>query len=101
MPLSEKATRKQLIDKALLSSGWEPIIRAGLERQRALAALEEYPTSNGPADYALFHREQPLAIVEAKKLSVGPQNVLQQALRYASGLNGSPFDFNGYHVPFV
>lgn len=46
MPLSEKAIRNQLIDKALLSSGWDPITRAGLERQRALAALEEYPTSN-------------------------------------------------------
>lgn len=101
MSLSEKATRKQLIDKALLSSGWEPIVRAGTERQRALAALEEYPTDNGPADYALFHREQPLAIVEAKKLTVGPQNVLQQALRYASGLKNSAFNFNGYHVPFV
>ena len=101
MPLSEKATRKQLIDKALLSSGWEPIVRAGSERQRALAALEEFPTDNGPADYTLFYREQPLAVVEAKKLAVGPQNVLQQALRYASGLQNSPFNFNGYHVPFV
>jgi type I restriction enzyme R subunit len=101
MPLSEKATRKQLIDKALLSSGWESIVRAGSERQRALAALEEYPTENGPADYVLLHSEQPLAIVEAKKLAVGPQNVLQQALRYASGFKDSPFNFNGYRVPFV
>ncbi len=101
MPISEKITRKQLIDKALLSSGWEPIIHAGRERQRGLVALEEYPTDNGLADYALFHREQPLAIVEAKKLTVGPQNVLQQALRYASGLKNSPFNFNGHHVPFV
>jgi type I restriction enzyme, R subunit len=101
MPLSEKATRKQLIDKALLSSGWEPIIRAGIERQRGLVALEEFPTDHGPADYALFHREQPVAIVEAKKLAVGPQNVLQQALRYASGIQHSPFNFNNYHVPFI
>jgi type I restriction enzyme R subunit len=101
MTLSEKATRKLRIDKALISSGWEPIIRAGTERRRGLVALEEYPTDNGPADYALFHREQPLAIVEAKKLTVGPQNVLQQALRYASGVSDSPFSFNGYHVPFV
>ena len=101
MPLSEKATRKQRIDAALAQAGWEPIVRAGAERQHGLIALEEYPTDNGPADYALFHREEPLAIVEAKKLAVGPQNVLQQALRYAGGLKNSPFDFNGYHVPFV
>jgi hypothetical protein len=71
MSLSEKATRKQLIDKALLSSGWEPILRAGSERQRALVALEEFPTDNGPADYTLFYRERTLAIVEVKKLGAG------------------------------
>ncbi len=74
MSLSEKATRKQRIDAVLVQAGWEPILRAGTERQRGLAALEEYPTDHGPADYALFHRGQPLAIVEAKKLAVGPQN---------------------------
>jgi type I restriction enzyme R subunit len=101
MPLSEKATRKQRIDAALLESGWDPILPAGAARQRGLAALEEYPTDNGPADYALFYREQPLAIVEAKKLTTGPQNVLLQAQRYSRGFIGSPFDFNGFRVPFV
>ena len=40
-------------------------------------------------------------MVEAKKLAVGPQNVLQQAQRYALGIDHSSFDFNGYHVPFI
>jgi type I restriction enzyme R subunit len=101
MPLSEKATRKQRIDAALLKSGWDPILPAGTTRQRGLVAIEEYPTANGPADYALFYREQPLAIVEAKKLTTGPQNVLQQAQRYARGLADSPFDFDGFRVPFA
>lgn len=101
MPLSEKATRKNLIDKVLQSSGWEPIVRAGKELQHDLVSLEEYPTDNGPADYVLFFHEKPLAIVEAKKLAVGPQNVLQQAQRYASGFRDSQFNFNGYRVPFV
>lgn len=39
--------------------------------------------------------------MEAKKLTVGPQNVLQQALRYASGFKDSPFNYNGYRIPFV
>jgi len=51
-----------------------PVIRVRAERQRGLMALQEYPTDKGPADYASFHCEQPLAIVEAKKLAVGPQN---------------------------
>ena len=40
-------------------------------------------------------------MVEAKKLSLGPQNVLTQAERYSRGLMISPFDFRGYRVPFL
>jgi type I restriction enzyme, R subunit len=42
-----------------------------------------------------------LGIVEAKKLTLGPQNVLSQAERYAKGLTGKPFDFRGFGVPFL
>jgi len=35
----------------------------------------EYPTSNGPADYALVLGQHIVGIIEAKKLSLGPQNV--------------------------
>jgi type I restriction enzyme R subunit len=63
--------------------------------------LTEHPTASGPCDYVLFQAAQPIAIVEAKKRSTGAQNVLKQAQRYAQGLQGSPFDFNGYRVPFV
>lgn len=41
--------------------------------QRVLVELEEYRTENGPADYVLFHDNEPLAIVEAKKEAVNPQ----------------------------
>ncbi|MBN1888993.1 MAG: DEAD/DEAH box helicase family protein [Thermoflexales bacterium] len=101
MPLSERATRKSLIDKALTEVGWTPIIPYDAYTSRDLVAFEEYPTANGPADYALFHNDEPLAIVEAKKLGVGPQNVLKQAQRYAQGIADSPFDFDGFRVPFV
>lgn len=40
-------------------------------------AIEEYPTDNGPADYALVAGGQLLGVVEAKKRSLGPQGVLQ------------------------
>ena len=98
---SEATTRARLIDSKLLQAGWSPISPFSPQHQTNLVAFTEYPTANGPADYALFHQGEPLAIVEAKKLAVGPQNVLQQAQRYARALLPSPFDFGGFRVPFV
>ena len=63
--------------------------------------VEEYVTSSGPADYVLFCDGQPLAIVEGKKVAVNPQNVLQQAQRYARTFPSSPFSFGEYIIPFV
>ena len=101
MSLSEWATRKQYINQALTQAGWTPIIHYNTCTSRNLVVLEEHPTASGPADYALFYNDTPLAIVEAKKLGVGPQNVLKQAQRYAKGFIDSPFNFYGYHVPFI
>jgi type I restriction enzyme R subunit len=64
-------------------------------------AVTEYPTANGPADYALFVDNQLLGIVEAKKVTLGPQNVLIQAERYARGAMGSALEFGGCRVPFL
>src|SRR5262249_22549924 len=64
-------------------------------------AVTEYATVNGPADYALFVAGQPLGVVEAKKLTLGPQNVLTQAERYARGVADSPFRFGEFRVPFL
>lgn len=44
---------------------------------------------------------QELGIVEAKKLTLGPQNVLSQSERYSRGAEGCPFDFDGFHIPFL
>ncbi len=49
-------------------------------------AIEELQTNNGPADYALIVNGNLLGVViEAKKLEVGAQNVLEQAKRYSRG----------------
>jgi type I restriction enzyme R subunit len=64
-------------------------------------AISEFPTTNGPADYALVLNGRVVGIVEAKKLSLGPQNVLTQAERYARGLTGDDFNFNGLRAPFL
>jgi type I restriction enzyme, R subunit len=100
---SEFVTRKQIIDAKLKAAGWTV---AKFDAARPLSkyercAIEEYPTENGPADYALCVGGRILGVVEAKKLSLGPQNVLTQAERYSWGLLASPFDFSGYRVPFL
>lgn len=76
------------------------------DQNRSLAAfdrcaIKEYPTDLGPADYALCVGGQILGIVEAKKLSLGPQNVLTQAERYSKGASSNPLNFRGYRVPFL
>jgi type I restriction enzyme R subunit len=81
---SEWATRKKRMDPMLAAAGW--LVRA-FEPGKRLAgftrhALTEFPTDNGPADYALFVAGHPFGVVEAKKLTLGPQNVLSQAQRY-------------------
>lgn len=101
MQFDERTTRKQLIDKALESAGWNPIVNFREGATYHHGAVREYPTANGPADYALFENGDLIALVEAKKLGTGPQNVLQQAQRYAHGVTGSSFNFNGFRVPFI
>jgi type I restriction enzyme R subunit len=39
-------------------------------------------------------------IVEAKTLTLGPQNVLTQAERYSRGAVINGYDFAGFRVPF-
>jgi len=103
---SEKLTRKQLIDRRLLATGWRVVPEKEFDSSKPLrvydrCAIEEYPTDNGPADYALCADGKILGIVEGKKLSLGPQEVLPQAERYAKGLASSPLNYRGFRVPFL
>src|SRR2546426_7446939 len=100
---SEYLTRKQMVDRKLQAAGWSI---APFKPNRSLnayenCAIEEYPTEAGPADYALCVDGHILGVVEAKKLTLGPQEVLTQAERYSRGLTSSFFDFNGFRVPFL
>src|SRR6266704_4052990 len=99
----EWQTRETRIDWWLEAQGWKVV---PFDAARPLAAyrshaIEEYPTDYGPADYVLVANGRILAVVEAKKLSLGPQNVLLQAERYSRGVSGNPFNFDGLHVPFL
>lgn len=101
--MDERTTRRKLINEALKAAGWRIVGHAAwLASDRTAAdAVEEFPTDSGPADYLLWLDGQPVADVEAKKLEVGPQNVVEQAKRYARALAESPFRFGEYRLPFV
>lgn len=101
----EWQTRRDRINKKLqaLSPAWN-IIKYTERLNTAVLnchAVEEFPTANGPADYALFVNGKLLGIIEAKKVGVGPQNVLEQAKRYARGTFGGQGNWHGYRVPFL
>lgn len=100
---SERRTRRQRIDPKLKTAGWTIVpFSEGLPLSAFdQHAVEEFPTSAGPADYALVVNEQLLAVVEAKKVTLGPQGVLLQAERYSKGAPTGPFSFGEYRVPFL
>jgi type I restriction enzyme, R subunit len=97
---SEWLTRKRLIDPKLKSAGWDIVPFPSVHSHKN-CAVAEYETANGPADYALCVDGRILGIVEAKKLTLGPQSVLTQAERYCKGVADSQFNFRGYRVPFL
>jgi type I restriction enzyme R subunit len=99
--LNEQATRKLFIDKLLSASGWAPIVPFQDKKVYDKASVEEYPTGSGPADYVLINNRRLLAAVEGKKVAVGPQNVLQQAQRYARTIDNPTFSFDGNKLPFI
>lgn len=101
----EWLTRKKRIDIRLrsMTPPWK-IIRYhdGLDLSALhYVAVEEFPTENGPADYALFVNGIFIGIIEAKKVTVNPQNVLEQAKRYSRGAANGPANWNGLRVPFL
>src|ERR1700719_73446 len=100
---SEWLTRKRLIDSMLKAAGWKvvPFVETKALSSQQSCAIEEYPTTAGPADYALVSGGQIIGIVEAKKLTLGPQNVLSQAERYSKGLQQNGLRVGEYGVPFL
>jgi type I restriction enzyme, R subunit len=99
----ERQTRKERINPELSWAGWKVV---SFDANKPLTAYEkcavkEFPTANGPADYALIQGGRVLGVVEAKKVSLGPQNVLTQAERYSKGATSNPLNFRGYRVPFL
>ena len=104
-PELEWQTQRDRINKRLkaLKPAWEIVKHSEKLNLSKLDrhAVEEFPTANGPADYALFVKGKLLGIIEAKKVAVGPQNVLEQAKRYAKGAFVGTGNWNGFRVPFL
>lgn len=101
----EFETRKRRIDPRLEAAGW-PVVPHDKDQSEAEdysgKAVKEFPTDNGPVDYALCVDNAVLGVVEAKKVSLGPQGVLTQAERYAKGLSENPFSYgDGLRAPFL
>jgi type I restriction enzyme R subunit len=96
----EAKARRELIDKKLDALGWR-LPPNGEEPQTGPYRQEEVETDDGPADYGLYVDQELVGIVEAKKLSLAPQNVLSQAERYSRGVKDGAYATNGFGVPFV
>jgi len=100
---SERETRAQRIDPRLRRAGWTPqaFKSPGESKFAHAAAIREYPTASGPADYALCDGGHVRGVVEAKKLAVGTQEVMEQAKRYSRGIDQQPEYQDQYRVPFL
>lgn len=103
---SERRTRRQRVNPRLTAAGWRIVRESDFDSTKPLAAcdrcaIEEFSTDNGPADYALCIGGRVLAVVEAKKVTLGPQDVLTQAERCVKGLLLDSFDFRGLRAPFL
>lgn len=112
LSLSEADTRR-LIDQQLRDAGWEAdsqilTYASGARPQKGKsAALAEWPTEHGPADYVLFTDQVPVGVVEAKRANKNVASAIEQAKRYSRGfhIQGDMRDPRGpwgeYRVPFL
>lgn len=101
---SEAQTRRKRVDPKLAAQGWQ---LADFDATQSLQRLDskaiaEFPTDHGPADYALCLDGKISGVVEAKKVTVGPQNVLTQAARYSQGVREHRAEYGeGFKAPFL
>jgi type I restriction enzyme R subunit len=90
--LDEAATRV-LIDQQLRDSGWDADTKtlrfaSGTRPVKGKnLAIAEWPTANGPADYALFAGITLVGVVEAKRKRKNVSAAVDQAERYSKGLS--------------
>ncbi|EJL22921.1 type I restriction-modification system endonuclease [Novosphingobium sp. AP12] len=110
--LDEEETRA-LIDQQLRDRGWAVDTRNlrysnGVRPAKGRnLAIAEWPTANGPADYALFAGTTLIGVVEAKRRRKNVSAAIDQAERYSTSIKDSAdFSYAGgpwgeHKVPFV
>lgn len=109
----DEASTRDLIDQQLRDRGWDADTRT-LRHSRGTrpargrnTAIAEWPTANGPADYALFAGTTLVGLVEAKRRRKNVSAAIDQAERYSVGLVSTPgVDLAGgpwgdHRAPFV
>ena len=109
----DEADTRVLIDEQLRERGWEADSQKlryanGTRPMRGKSlAIAEWPTANGPADYALFVGTTCVALVEAKRKRKNVQAAIDQTGRYAQGFTletgidlpaGGPWPFQSGHT---
>jgi type I restriction enzyme, R subunit len=105
---SEATTRARIIDSLLATAGWDVALgNSGTADVGKEIEVKHQPTTSGLgyADYVLWDDNgNPLAVIEAKKTSVDPEQGRQQAKLYADGLEKMHghrpviFYTNGYDI---
>jgi type I restriction enzyme R subunit len=99
---SEKKTRQSRIDPRLKAAGWAVVpFKTSDVSSYSNAAVEEFETSSGPADYALCTQDRIVGVAEAKKVTLGPQGVLTQAERYSRAIEQQPKYQGEFGAPFL
>ena len=100
--MDEWETRRRLIDPALQAAGWSPIVRYAPGATYDTAAVREYESAAGPADYVLFHRGEALATRFLKAVPAGKtllRSTAEAASYFQAKLKGLPEE--EIHVAFV
>jgi len=99
---NEAETRAELIDPALAAVGWGSVQGSRIRREaitlgRLIGAGRR--SKQDIADYVLIHKDRKLAVVEAKKESLGVTEGLAQAKRYAECLQARfAYSTNGHEI---
>jgi type I restriction enzyme R subunit len=109
----DEAETRALIDQQLRDRSWD-VDTATLRHSQGVRpakgrnmAIAEWPTANGPADYAMFVGTMLIGVVEAKRRRKNVSAAIDQSERYSVGINpssdlvtaGGPW--GEHRVPFV
>ena len=92
----DEAETRVVIDQQLLDAGWEAdteslrYAKGTRPEPNKNKAIAEWPTLSGPADYALFIGMTLVGVIEAKKNAKNVYGAIDQAKRYAKGVENLP-----------